>query len=266
MKKKIITASVIFAAGKGSRMKGTEANKTLLPLIPEKSIFEGGRPILIEIIENLPTGPKAIVVNHKKEEVMEATRAFGLHYHEQAVLNGTGGALLAAGDFIREQEFDRLIITYGDIPLVKPATYQRLLAVLEENDFAVLGFEPEDKKQYGVLEIEKDKVKKITESKYWQNYPSEVRQKLRICNAGIYATGKETILKYLPILAQHPHKLMKERAGRMVEIEEYFLTDLIEWMDRDGLKIGYALAEDEYEVMGVDDSDRLELAQKIYKK
>ena len=39
------TASVILAAGRGSRMKEFEGNKTLLPLIPEKTAFEGGFPI-----------------------------------------------------------------------------------------------------------------------------------------------------------------------------------------------------------------------------
>ena len=261
-----VTASVVFAAGKGSRMKGTQANKTLLPLFPGRSIFEGDRPILLEIIENLPSGPKALVVNYKKEDVIRLTHSLGLHYYEQPVLNGTGGALLAAKAFIKEQDFDYLIITYGDIPLVKPTNYQHLLAVLDKNDFSVLGFEPEDKRQYGVLEIENEKVKKITESEYWKTYPDAIQKKLRICNAGIYATKKEILQKYLAILEQHPHKILKDRNGKMVEIEEYFLTDLIEWIDKDGLNVGYALAENEYEVMGIDDPARLEKAQQIYKK
>ena len=261
-----VTASVIFAAGKGSRMKGTEANKTLLPLRPGTSLFEGERPILLEILENLPSGPKAMVVNYKKEEVIKNTRSLNLHYYVQPVLNGTGGALIAAKAFIQEHDFDQLIITYGDIPLVKSITYRRLLGTLDKNDFSVLGFKPEDKKQYGVLEIENDRVKKITDSKYWQNYPTAIQKKLSICNAGIYATKKEILQKYLPILEQHPHKILKERKGKMVEIEEYFLTDLIEWMDQDGLNVGYTLAENEYEVMGVDDPTRLEKAQQIYKE
>ncbi|MCJ7538706.1 MAG: hypothetical protein MUO88_03480 [Desulfobacterales bacterium] len=129
-----------------------------------------------------------------------------------------------------------------------------------------MGFEPEDKKQYGVLEIENEKVKKITESKYWKTYPEAIQKKLRICNAGIYATKKEILQKYLAILELHPHIILKDRNGNMVEIEEYFLTDLPEWMDQDGLNVGYILAENEYEVMGIDDSARLEKAQQIYKE
>ena len=54
-------------------MKEYDGNKTLLPLIPEGSPYRGTRPILVEIIKNLPSGPKALVVNYKKEDMIEAT-------------------------------------------------------------------------------------------------------------------------------------------------------------------------------------------------
>ena len=88
-------ASLVLAAGRGSRMKDFDGSKTLLPLIPGKSHYEGKTPIILEILNKLPSGPKAIVVNHKKEDVIEATRGFDLTYCEQPVLNGTGGALIA---------------------------------------------------------------------------------------------------------------------------------------------------------------------------
>ena len=73
MRKKGI-ASIIFAAGYGSRMKGFYGNKTLLPLIPGARSYEGERPLIIEVIKNLPTGPKALVLNYRKDEVICATR------------------------------------------------------------------------------------------------------------------------------------------------------------------------------------------------
>ena len=96
MDEEMKSASIIFAAGRGSRMKGPGRNKTLLPLIPGDDPFEGDHPILLHIINNLPAGPKALVINYRREEVIEATRSFGLSYVEQPSLNGTGGALLAA--------------------------------------------------------------------------------------------------------------------------------------------------------------------------
>ena len=97
------TVSVIFAAGKGSRMKGFEGNKTLLPLVPGPSPFEGTHPILLQVLNSLPPGPKALVVNYMKKDVIAATRSLNLTYCEQPILNGTGGALMAAREFLENQ-------------------------------------------------------------------------------------------------------------------------------------------------------------------
>ena len=78
-----LVASIIMAAGRGSRMKGYDGNKTLLPLKPEGSIFDGSHPILMHLMENLPTGPKALIVNHCQKEVRAATARTGVEYYEQ---------------------------------------------------------------------------------------------------------------------------------------------------------------------------------------
>jgi bifunctional N-acetylglucosamine-1-phosphate-uridyltransferase/glucosamine-1-phosphate-acetyltransferase GlmU-like protein len=72
-------------------------------------------------------------------------------------------------------------------------------------------------------------------------------------------------LKYLPLLEERPHTVLKERDGKRVEVEEFFVTDLIELMQSEGLKIGHVLARDESEVMGVDDLAALKKAQEIFK-
>ena len=160
------TASLIFTAGRGSRLKGFDGNKTLLPLIPGNPCFEGEKPILLHILHHLPPGPKALVVNFKKDEVMKATRSLDLSYYEQPTLNGTGGALLAARGFLEGQACRDAIITMGDVPFVKAETYQQLALHLESKSLVVLGFHPQDKRQYGLLETEGDGVKRIIEWKY----------------------------------------------------------------------------------------------------
>ena len=260
------TASVILAAGRGSRMKGYSGNKTLLPLLPGKSVYEGRHPILFHILANLPPGPKAVVVNHKKDDVIKATRDFDLRYHEQPELNGTGGALLAALAFLETGDYDRLIITMGDVPFVKRNTYLEMVNGLKDHEFMVLGFRPKSKKQYGVLETDGNQVKKITEWKYWKKYSEKRQQELQICNSGIYAARNETLLRYLPVLASRPHLVEKVVNGRVSNVKEYFITDLIEYMHDDGLSIGYISAEDEEEVMGIDDLAALTRAHEIYSR
>ena len=260
-----MTGSLILAAGRGSRMKGYEGNKTLLPLVPHKSPLEGSRPILMHILENLPSGPKALVVHHKKEDVIKATRSLKISYVDQPVVNGTGGALIAAQDFVEFKSHDQLIITMGDIPLVRRVTYQNLIQALKSSAFVVLGFRPADKKQYGVLEIEKDRVQRIIEWKFWHNYQKEKQEKLSVCNSGIYSARRKDLLRLLPVLASRPQKVHKEINGKVVVIEEFFITDLIEYMVADGLSVGYLIAEDENETMGVDDLSALKKAQKIFR-
>jgi bifunctional UDP-N-acetylglucosamine pyrophosphorylase/glucosamine-1-phosphate N-acetyltransferase len=246
-------------------MKDFSGNKTLLPLIPASSPYRGRHPILINIFENLPAGPKALVVNHGKEEIVEATRSFfDLTYCEQPLLNGTGGALLASREFIQRDDYDQLLITMGDVPFVSLSTFQGLLDGLRECHMVILGFQPEDKRKYGLLEISEGRVTRIIEWKYWSEYPKERQGLLTVCNSGIYAVQRDVIIEYLDILGKMPHTVLKEREGSMVEIEEFFITDLIELMNGDGLKIGYSIAENEKEIMGVDDLESLLKAQKIF--
>ena len=257
-------ASIIMAAGRGSRMKGYEGNKTLLPLEPDSSVFNGRQPIIMHLMENLPVGPKSIIVNHRKDEVMATTQDAGVVYCEQPVLNGTGGAILATVDFIASQTAQRVIITMGDVPFVNQSTYENLVAGLDDHDLMILGFAPRDKKQYGVLEIEQGQVRKITEWKFWKDYPSQRQEMMTVCNSGIYAVRKLDLVHYLPILASRPQIVQKQVNGKMTDIEEYFFTDLIESMVQDGKRVGFHVADDEFETMGIDDVAALEKAQAIY--
>ena len=257
-------ASIIMAAGRGSRMKGYEGNKTLLPLTPGNSVFNGRHPILMHLLENLPAGPKALIVNHGKDQVMDTTRDTGAVYCEQPALNGTGGAILAAGDFVASQTALRVIITMGDVPFVKKTTYTNLVDSLDDHNLMILGFSPADKKQYGVVEIEDGQVRKITEWKFWKDYPSQRQALLTVCNSGIYAVRSSDLVCYLPILASRPQIVKKEVNGKMVDIEEFFFTDLIQYMVQDGKRVGFRVVEDEFETMGIDDVAALEKAQAIY--
>ncbi len=259
-------ATIIMAAGRGSRMKQYAGNKTLLPLEPGNSVFEGRRPILLHIIDRLPAGPKAIVVHHCQDAVRNATRHLDVTYLEQPVLNGTGGAILAAGSFLDAVGCDNCIITMGDVPFVSHQTYARLVDGLDRWEMVVLGFQPADKKQYGVLETQADRVACITEWKYWKDYTAKRQAELIVCNSGIYAARRKILKRYLPILASRPQIVHKEINGQMTPVEEFFITDLIEFMTQDGCPVGYIVSEDETEAMGIDDQAALEKAQERYNR
>ena len=259
-------ASIVFAAGKGSRMKGFGGNKTLLPLVAGKSPFEGTHPLILEVLRNLPPGPKGIVVNHLASRVRMATQGPGISYIDQPETNGTGGALLASRAFLRSTDVYDVIITMGDVPLIRPNTYLGLLEMLTRCEMALLAFEPRDRAQYGMLEMEGERVKRIVEWKYWSDpavFSPEKQRMLKCCNAGVYAARKDVLLRYMDKLEENPHKVQKERDGKWTTIHEYFLTDLAEMMHADGLFVGMAPAREE-EVMGVDTPASLDTVQQHF--
>jgi bifunctional UDP-N-acetylglucosamine pyrophosphorylase/glucosamine-1-phosphate N-acetyltransferase len=262
----MMAASIVLAAGYGTRMRDFFGNKTLLPLLPGSDPFEGECPIIFEIIRNLPRGPKALVIHHRKDEVIAVTRDLGVSYYDQPVLNGTGGALIAAQGFLEQMDQESFIITMGDVPFVKEATYRSLIRQLRDQDLVVLGFKPMDRAQYGILEIDDGKVKRITEWRYWKEYPLERQAHFEVCNSGIYGARRSTLLKYLKKLKRRPHQVDKERDGRMIPVEEYFITDLVELMNNDALTVGFIVVDEEKEVMGIDTCEDLLLAQGMFAK
>jgi bifunctional N-acetylglucosamine-1-phosphate-uridyltransferase/glucosamine-1-phosphate-acetyltransferase GlmU-like protein len=258
-------ASIIFAAGKGSRMTGYDGNKTLLPLVPTTSIYQGSQPILLNVIRSLPSGPKGIVVNYRADEVRAAAAGSDIQFILQPVTNGTGGALLSARPFLESVSAGTVIITMGDVPLIRLATYLQLVSQLESNDLVVLAFESEDKAQYGMLEMEADRVKAVVEWKYWRGFPEARQAELRFCNAGVYAAKRPLLLHYLDLLALRPHHVQKEWEGKPVTIEEYFITDLVELMSQDERCVGMISVSEE-EVTGVDTPEALKRVQKRYRR
>ena len=262
---KEIVASVVFAAGKGSRMTGYTGNKTLLPLISRGGLFEGERPLLIGVLSNLPPGPRCLVVNHCADAVRQATAGLGCTYLYQEVTNGTGGALLAAHPFLESTQAGEVIITMGDVPLIRHSTYARLRGGLRRHPMVVLAFSPRDRARYGMLEMDGERAMRIVEWKYWREFSADEQARLRYCNAGVYAVRRDILLPYLERMASTPHRVEKERDGKLTVIEEYFLTDLVEWMSGDGLTVGVVEASEE-EVMGVDTPEALRTAQDAYSR
>ncbi|MCU0586647.1 MAG: NTP transferase domain-containing protein [Syntrophobacteraceae bacterium] len=256
-------ASIVLAAGKGSRMTGYSGNKTLLPLIPEESPYRGRQPLLLEVLGNLPPGPAGIVVNHCADDVRQATRHLPVTYCHQPSTNGTGGALLAARDFIETVRSESVVITMGDVPLIRRETYARLVEQMESFSMVLLAFTPRDRAQYGMLEVEGDRVQRIVEWKYWKDYPQARQDQLRFCNAGVYSVRRPALVRYLDRLEAMPHTVTKQRGQEWVEIHEYFLTDLVELMSQDGLAVSLVVVDDS-EVTGVDTPESLQRVQNAF--
>jgi dTDP-glucose pyrophosphorylase len=128
--------AVILAAGKGTRMK------ELTNEVPKPMLRVQGRPILESIVDGLKAAGirEFFIVTGFMAETIEnyfgdgAKFGVSIAYGRQIVQDGTGKAPELAKAFVGDSPF---LLTYGDI-LVKPETYQRMLARWSEGDFAGL--------------------------------------------------------------------------------------------------------------------------------
>lgn len=257
--------TIILAAGRGTRMKGFCHNKTLLPLIPGRSLFEGSRPFIKEIISQIPKGKVAVIVHYDAERVKKTLDEAEVTYIYQPELNGTGGALIASRPFLEGVDTEYVLITMGDVPLVRSHTYQRLIEHLESGGFqgALVAFRASDPKQYGRLLIEGVKVKRIVEWQYWKEMEESEQKAMEFFNAGIYAFCRQDLLACCDELLKRCHIVEKSVDGVKKEIREYFLPDLVEIMNEKGMKVGFVEAP-EWEVTGVDTPEALERVQALY--
>src|SRR2546428_6259778 len=110
---------IVLAAGLGKRMR-SELPKVLHPL--------AGRPLLAHVLDAARTlAPRRIFVvhGHGAERVRAAFPDAGVDWVLQAKQLGTGHAVLQALPQV-SSDADVLVL-YGDVPLVRPATLKRLL-------------------------------------------------------------------------------------------------------------------------------------------
>ena len=121
-------ATIILAAGKGTRMK-SDLVKVLHPLL--------GVPMLSYSIELSLSGIKAektvVVVGHQADRIQEMFKDSKVEFTVQKEQLGTGHAVLQAIPFLKS--FDgTVLILCGDVPLVKLETLHSFIDTYREND------------------------------------------------------------------------------------------------------------------------------------
>jgi dTDP-glucose pyrophosphorylase len=114
--------------------------KELTNQLPKPMLKLQGRPILEHIIEGLIAAGlrQYCIVTGWRAEMLEdyfgdgARWGVSIQYARQVVQDGTGSAPVPAKGFVGQDPF---LLTYGDI-LVKPETYQQMLARFQSGSFA----------------------------------------------------------------------------------------------------------------------------------
>jgi bifunctional UDP-N-acetylglucosamine pyrophosphorylase/glucosamine-1-phosphate N-acetyltransferase len=159
---------------------------------------------------------------------------------------GTADAVLAAKRAI-ERRPDDVLIVYGDTPLIRATTLERLRAPLAPGvAVSVLGFRPADPSGYGRLVVAGDELIAIRE----EADASEGERAIGLCNGGIVALSGAHALAIL------------ERIGNQNRKGEFYLTDAVEIAR--ALKLNaVAIEVEEDEVRGINTKSQLSEAEAV---
>lgn len=234
--------ALILAAGKGTRMKSD------LP----KGLHEVcGLPI-VELVARAVRGAGVdrilFVVGHGGELIVDRMGA-NYEYAWQREQLGTGHAVQMAADHLRNAS-GTVLITPGDTPLLTAAA---LRGLVEHHEAAgasctVASIELPDPTGYGrVLRNSDGSVARIVEHKD----ATDAERAVKEVAVSVYCFAAESLTAYLP-------KLSNQNAQK-----EYYLTDLVELMAGDGLKVSGFVSADLESFLGVNDRWQLAEAERI---
>ena len=225
---------VILAAGQGKRMK-SDLPKVLQPL--------AGRPLLAHVIDAARAVGAAdthVVYGHGGERVREALRDDSLKWVLQAAQRGTGHAVMQAMPGVSDDAI--VLILYGDVPLVRPATLPRLVEAAGDKTLAVLSVRMKDPTGYGrIVRDRGGRVVRIVEHKDATHKERAIDE----VNTGLLAAPAGPLRRWLG-------RLTNENAQG-----EFYLTDVVVQASKDAFAVEAVVADSESEVLGVNDKQQL---------
>ena len=205
--------TIILAGGKGTRMLSQKA-KVLQVL--------GGRTMLDHVMTtaNKVSNKISVVVGFDKEGVEEEIKEIGINanIYLQKEQIGTADAVKTAINDINENE--KILILYGDVPLIKEETLKKLCD--QESDLSILTTNLKNPTGYGrALKDKENNVLGIIEEK---DADSE-QKKIKEVFTGILVAKGVILKKHIPEIDDN--NLAKE----------FYLTDLIGIAYKNGFKI-----------------------------
>jgi bifunctional UDP-N-acetylglucosamine pyrophosphorylase / glucosamine-1-phosphate N-acetyltransferase len=230
---------VVLAAGLGTRMKSRKA----------KVLHEAGGMTLVEHVVRSAlalTSPEQIVVvvGHQADEVQSVLARTGVRFAVQAEQKGTGHALEVCRSLAAGTE-GRVIVLYGDCPLLSIDTLRRLLEHHSSAPVAatVITTMLDNPSGYGRIVVDAaGYIGEIVEEKVATGGQKAIRQ----INSGIYCFEAEPLWKHLADIQANPVS------------HEYYLTDIVDVLNRAGHKVSPLLHPNSEELLGI--NTRVELA------
>jgi bifunctional UDP-N-acetylglucosamine pyrophosphorylase/glucosamine-1-phosphate N-acetyltransferase len=233
---------IVLAAGEGKRMKSAKP-KVLMPL--------AGRPMLAHVLDTARALQPArihVVYGHLGDQVRAALTDLGdLGWVHQPEQRGTGHAVKLAMPNVPEDA--RVLILYGDVPLIRGDTLRKLLAL--ETPLAALVTQLENPYGYGrVVRDGIGRVRAIVEEKDC----SPEQRAITWVNSGILAADARRLRVWI-------NNLTDANAQR-----EYYLTDVFAQANDEGEPAEASLCINPQEVFGANDPWQLAALERLYQR
>jgi bifunctional UDP-N-acetylglucosamine pyrophosphorylase/glucosamine-1-phosphate N-acetyltransferase len=233
---------VILAAGKGKRMR-SDLPKVLHPI--------AGKPMLAHVLDTarqLGAGRICVVYGHGGEQVREALAADDLTWARQEPQLGTGHAVLQVLPHLDPAA--PTLVLYGDVPLTRAGTLERLLKVSHGGALALLTVKLPNPHGYGRIVRANGKVTRIVEEKD----ADDAERAITEVNTGILVAPTAALMRWLPGL------------GNSNAQGEYYLTDIVGLAVDEGMPVDAVHPDHAWEVEGVNSKVQLAALERIHQR
>jgi len=261
----------VLAAGKGSRMKSDlpkvmhkVAGREMLNMVLDEALILEPQEVAVVVSEEFSVYQEKILAAHnfgglalaKKGEKIstqsssasQKTFCKTISFALQKDRKGTADAVKIGLQHLKKPA-EKILILYGDTPLIEEKTLREMLAKIDENNaLCVLGFDCQSNDKggdnaYGRLIIDVNgNLEQIVEFKD----ASAKERKVSLCNSGVMAVRGDWLGKLL------------EQVKNNNASKEFYLTDIVAIARRSKLQCAFIKTQED-EVLGV--NSRSELAK-----
>lgn len=235
---------VILAAGKGTRMH-SETPKVMHEV--------GGKPMLSHVLraaQNLGAEKIHVVVGYGADEIKRAFSDQPINWVTQTEQLGTGHAVQQAlPDLETGNASNPVLVLFGDVPLTRIETLSAVVADCNDDSLSLLSFETGNPGGLGrIVRAGNGAVISIVE----ERDASAEQKRITEVNSGIIAIPATRIQDWLNALRSDNDQ------------KEYYLTDIVAMAKQDGCNVECTIAQDEMEVLGINNKMQLALVERHY--